>query len=60
MCKGKEASFSALAAAPLFAAKIPVGLLSGYLVSTYLPENTDGHQKADGKMLWLIIGLLTL
>jgi POT family proton-dependent oligopeptide transporter len=56
--KGKEATFSSLAAAPLFAAKIPVGLLSGYLISTYLPE--DKTEKPNGPMLWLIIGLLTV
>ena len=54
--EGKEASFSALASAPLFAAKIPVGMLSGYLLSTYVPEN--GHK--DPKTLWLIIGLQTM
>ena len=53
---GKEASFSALASAPLFAAKVPVGLLSGYLLSKYVPE--DGHK--DPQKLWLVIGLLTL
>lgn len=55
--EGKEASFSALASAPIFAAQVPVGLLSGYLVSTYLPQ--DGSRR-DGKTLWLIICLLTL
>jgi hypothetical protein len=54
--EGREASFAALSAAPLFAAKIPVGLLSGYLIQTYLPE--DGVK--DGQTMWLIIGLLTL
>lgn len=53
---GKEASFAALAAAPLFAAKVPVGLLSGYLLSTYMPENGP----TNGRTLWLIIGLTTL
>eukprot|EP01038_Epipyxis_sp_PR26KG_P010101 gene10101-13577_t len=55
--EGKEATFSALASAPLFVAKVPVGLLSGYLLKTYLPENKS---KSDGKTLWLIIGLLTI
>ena len=54
--EGREATFAALAAAPLFAAKVPVGLMSGYLIAKYMPE--DGHQ--DGQMLWLIIGLTTL
>ena len=36
--------------------QVPVGLMSGWLVATYLPEH--GHQ--DGQKMWLIIGLLTL
>ena len=55
--QGREASFSALAAAPLFAAKVPVGLLSGYLVSTYIAE---GDEHPDGQTLWLIVGILTM
>lgn len=62
--QGREATFSALAAAPLFAAKIPVGLLSGYLLSHYLPEDdTDisaRERSRDGQMLWFIVGLLTM
>ena len=38
---GREATFSALATAPLFAAKIPVGLLGGYLLQTYMPEGDE-------------------
>jgi MFS family permease len=53
---GQEASFAALAAAPLFAAKIPVGLLSGYLLNTYCPEGGPNR----GQVMWLIIGLVTL
>ena len=53
--EGREATFSALAAAPLFAAKIPVGLLGGYLLETYMPE-TGPRQP---KMLWLVILLAT-
>jgi hypothetical protein len=56
--QGKEASFSALASAPLFAAKIPVGLMSGYLLSKYVPE--DESQPRDPQMMWLIIGILTM
>tara|TARA_A100001015_G_scaffold283560_1_gene348984 strand:+ start:1253 stop:2164 length:912 start_codon:yes stop_codon:yes gene_type:complete len=54
--KGREATFGALASAPLFAAKVPVGLLSGYLLETYMPET--GQRRP--KMLWLIIMLTTL
>ena len=56
--QGREATFSALAAAPLFAAKIPVGMLSGYLISKYLPD--DSSKQQDGQTLWLIIGILTM
>jgi hypothetical protein len=56
--EGREASFSALASAPLFAAKIPVGLMSGYLLAKYVPEDED--EKRQPKMLWLYIGLLTI
>lgn len=55
--QGREASFSALASAPLFAAQVPVGLLSGYLISTYLSED---NPHPDGQRLWLIIGLVTM
>ena len=55
--QGEEASFSALASAPIFAAQVPVGLLSGYLVSTYLSED---RKHPDGQTLWLIIALVTL
>ena len=68
--EGKEATFSALASAPLFAAKIPVGLLSGYLVAKYLPESDstdaqeveygDAHARKNGRTVWLIIGLVIL
>lgn len=66
--QGREASFSALAAAPLFAAKIPVGLLSGYLLQTYLPDNSadgsgdgsGGHAGQHPQTMWLVIGLVTL
>lgn len=53
---GQEAAFSALASAPLFAAKVPVGLLSGWLLETFCPEN--GPKR--GNVLWGIIALVTL
>lgn len=53
---GQEAAFSALASAPLFAAKVPVGLLSGWLLETFCPES--GQKR--GSTLWAIVGLVTL
>ena len=56
LLQGKEATFSALATAPLFVATIPVGLMSGYLLSTYVPESGERHPQT----MWLIIGCVTL
>jgi len=55
--EGKEASFAALATAPLFLATVPVGLMSGFLVSAFLPE--DGRPQQP-RMLWLVVGLTTM
>lgn len=54
--EGKEATFAALATMPLFLAKFPVGFLSGFLLNKYMPEGGT----TNGKMLWLIIGIVTL
>lgn len=39
---GKEGLFGAIAAAPLFLAKLPTGLLSGYLLDHFCPLVGDG------------------
>ena len=51
--EGREGTYMALASSPVFLAKLPAGLLSGYLLQTYCPENGPRHSKA----MWLIIGL---
>lgn len=53
--EGREGTYMALASAPLFLAKLPVGLMSGYLLQKYCPE--DGARNS--QMMWLIIGLIT-
>ena len=53
--EGREGTYMALASAPLFLAKLPVGMMSGYLLEKYCPE--DGQR--DSKTMWLIIGLIT-
>ena len=53
--EGREGTYMALSSAPLFLAKLPVGVMSGYLLQKYCPE--DGPR--DSKMMWLIIGLTT-
>jgi proton-dependent oligopeptide transporter, POT family len=53
--EGREGTYGALASAPLFLAKLPVGFMSGYLLKKYCPEQGD----RDSKTMWLVIGLTT-
>lgn len=53
--EGREGTYMALSSAPLFLAKLPVGMLSGYLLQKYCPE--EGTRNS--KLMWLIIGLMT-
>jgi hypothetical protein len=52
----------ALSSAPLFLAKLPVGLLSGVLLQKYCPEtlNEENGEIRHSKTMWLIIGLSTI
>mmetsp|Transcript_133192 Transcript_133192/g.414135 ORF Transcript_133192/g.414135 Transcript_133192/m.414135 type:complete len:333 (+) Transcript_133192:391-1389(+) len=54
--EGKEGTFLALGSAPMFAAKFPVGVLSGYLLETYCPKEGFRHSTT----MWLIVCLMTL
>jgi len=54
--EGKEGTFIALGSAPLFAAKFPVGLLSGYLLETFCPK--EGPRNAQA--MWLIVLVMTM
>ena len=40
--EGREGLFGAIAAAPLFLAKLPTGLLSGFLLDRYCPQQDGG------------------
>ena len=53
--EGREGTFMALASAPLFLAKLPVGFLSGFLLERFCPE--EGERQS--QTMWLIIGLIT-
>ena len=53
--EGREGTYMALSSAPLFLAKLPVGMMSGYLLQKYCPEEGERNSKA----MWLIIGLTT-
>lgn len=53
--EGREGTYMALSSAPLFLVKLPVGMMSGYLLQTFCPE--EGPRNS--KLMWLIIGLAT-
>ncbi len=53
--EGREGTYMALSSAPLFLAKLPVGMMSGYLLQKYCPE--EGPRNSH--MMWLIIALST-
>jgi hypothetical protein len=54
--EGREGTYMALSAAPLFLAKLPVGVMSGWLLETYCPASGTRNSQ----MMWLIIGLTTM
>jgi len=57
--EGREGTYMALSSAPLFLAKLPVGVLSGVLLTKYCPETLEEGQERHSRLMWLIIGLLT-
>jgi hypothetical protein len=54
--EGREGTYMALSNAPLFLAKLPVGMLSGILLQTYCPSEGERHSQT----MWLIIGMMTV
>lgn len=54
--EGREGTFVAMGAAPLFFAKFPVGLISGYLLDAYCPK--EGERES--YKMWLIIWGMTM
>jgi POT family proton-dependent oligopeptide transporter len=57
--EGREGTYMALSSAPLFLAKLPVGMLSGVLLQKYCPIDVGEGEERHSKQMWLIIGLLT-
>ena len=60
--EGREGTYMALSSAPLFLAKLPVGILSGVLLQKYCPETLDdgeGEVQRHSRIMWFIIGSLT-
>eukprot|EP00536_Pseudo-nitzschia_multiseries_P008534 jgi/Psemu1/198296/e_gw1.217.70.1 len=57
--EGREGTYMALSSAPLFLAKLPVGILSGFLLQRYCPENLEEGEVRHSRTMWLIIGSMT-
>merc|ERR1712113_787124 len=53
--EGREGTFMAIANAPLFLVKLPTGIMSGYLLDLFCPE--EGARRS--KFMWAIIGVTT-
>ncbi|KAL7440187.1 hypothetical protein ACHAXM_007223 [Skeletonema potamos] len=58
--EGREGTYMALSSAPLFLAKLPVGVISGVLLQKYCPENLEEGEERHSKTMWLIIGLMSI
>jgi len=58
--EGREGTYMALSSAPLFLAKLPVGLISGVLLQRYCPEHLEEGEERHSKTMWLIIGLMSI
>merc|ERR1719330_433207 len=54
--EGREGTFVAMGSAPIFLAKLPVGILSGYLLEEFCPK--EGPRNSE--MMWWIIFLITI
>jgi MFS family permease len=62
--EGREGTYMALSSAPLFLAKLPVGILSGVLLQKYCPETLEEGEAGEvvqrhSRTMWFIIGSLT-
>lgn len=58
--EGREGTYMALSSAPLFLAKLPVGMISGVLLQKYCPEHLEDGEERHSKTMWLIIGLMSI
>lgn len=59
---GREGIFTALASAPLFAAMLPTGMISGALLQAYCPDNgqcAEREEEGDGGASRRLLGLMT-
>eukprot|EP01041_Mallomonas_annulata_P013312 gene13312-28203_t len=53
--EGREASFMALSSAPMLVAQIPLGIVSGLLVSDFLPDDSRPQRP---QTMWLVFAVL--
>jgi len=57
--EGREGTYMALSSAPLFLAKLPVGMLGGYLLQKYCPDTLEEGEERRSRLMWFIIGSIT-
>lgn len=53
---GAEGLYSSLSTAPLFSVQLLVGGMSGWLLTSFMPEDGPHH----GRVLWTIVGIMSM
>ncbi|CAJ1349017.1 unnamed protein product [Effrenium voratum] len=54
--EGKEGMYLAITMAPMYLAALPVGLISGWALATYCPQDVP-PQERNSQLMWFIIGV---
>lgn len=54
--EGREGIYVAISFAPMYLASVPVGWLSGWVLSIFCPRNAEPEER-QGQLMWFIIGL---
>ncbi|CAK9046304.1 MFS domain-containing protein [Durusdinium trenchii] len=54
--EGKEGMYLAITMAPMYLAALPVGIISGWCLATFCPQNVPAEERRS-QLMWLIIGV---
>eukprot|EP00434_Breviolum_minutum_P044979 symbB.v1.2.040237.t2/scaffold7092.1/size13377/1 len=54
--EGKEGMYLAITMAPMYLAALPVGLISGWALATFCPQNVPAEERRS-QLMWFIIGV---
>ncbi|CAE7470485.1 unnamed protein product, partial [Symbiodinium necroappetens] len=54
--EGKEGMFLAITMAPMYLAALPVGLISGWALGNFCPQNVNPEERRS-QLMWFIIGI---